>query len=79
MVKSVTTVAKLIGSISPFRILLLRTRMGICCISGCTEMTRSGSYLANLHGTVLVCAVAVLARESASNPDVLLGEEMEYA
>lgn len=49
MVKSVTTVAKLIGSIRPFLIRRFSTRMGMCCIKGCTDITRSGSYLANLH------------------------------
>jgi hypothetical protein len=42
VVKSVTTVAKLMGSILPVRMRRLSMRRGMCCMSGCTEMTRSG-------------------------------------
>ena len=51
VVKSVTTVAKWMGSWRRSRMRRRSTRNGTCCISGCTEITRSGSYVSNLHGT----------------------------
>ena len=49
VVKSVTTVAKLTGSIWPFLMRRCNTRNGTCCMRGCTEMTRSGLYCSNLQ------------------------------
>mmetsp|Transcript_4418 Transcript_4418/g.12745 ORF Transcript_4418/g.12745 Transcript_4418/m.12745 type:complete len:202 (-) Transcript_4418:748-1353(-) len=44
--KSVTTVAKLMGSCRPCLIRCFSTRNGTPCMRGCTETTRSGRYLA---------------------------------
>mmetsp|Transcript_13700 Transcript_13700/g.29412 ORF Transcript_13700/g.29412 Transcript_13700/m.29412 type:complete len:237 (+) Transcript_13700:1130-1840(+) len=47
VVKSVTTVAKLMGFMTPLRMRERSTRMGTCCISGWTDTTRSGWNLSN--------------------------------
>mmetsp|Transcript_23950 Transcript_23950/g.65728 ORF Transcript_23950/g.65728 Transcript_23950/m.65728 type:complete len:235 (-) Transcript_23950:655-1359(-) len=45
VVKSVTTVEKLMGFIAPLCTLCLSTPRGTCCIKGCTDTTESGWYL----------------------------------